>query len=55
VLKDLIEHCNKEEESPMFKRASALKDASQLTGPGAEMEARKQDLIAHWRNPVTHP
>jgi hemerythrin-like domain-containing protein len=46
VLKELIEHHIEEEETEMFKDAKKLLSKEQLSELGAEMEARKAELIA---------
>lgn len=45
VLMDLVEHHAEEEEKEMFKRARQLLDKEQLAQLGAEMAARKQELL----------
>jgi hemerythrin-like domain-containing protein len=46
VLKELIEHHADEEEKEMFPRAKKVMDKAQLEELGAQMEARKQELLA---------
>ena len=45
VLKELVEHHADEEEKEMFKRARQLFDKAQLEELGAQMAARKQELL----------
>ncbi|HZH44014.1 MAG TPA: hemerythrin domain-containing protein [Lysobacter sp.] len=45
VLKELVEHHAQEEEKEMFPRAQKLLDREQLEQLGAQMEARKQELL----------
>lgn len=45
VLKELVEHHADEEEKEMFKRARQLFDKAQLEELGAQMAARKQELM----------
>jgi hemerythrin-like domain-containing protein len=46
VLKELIEHHADEEEKEMFPRARKLLSAAELNALGAQMEARKRELLA---------
>ena len=46
VLKELVEHHADEEEKEMFPRARKLLSAAELTALGAQMEARKRELMA---------
>jgi hemerythrin-like domain-containing protein len=46
VLKELVEHHADEEEKEMFPRARKLLSASELTALGAQMAARKRELMA---------
>jgi hypothetical protein len=46
VLKELIEHHAGEEEKEMFKDAKELMSKEELTELGAQMEARKAEVIA---------
>ena len=46
VLKELIEHHADEEEKEMFPRARKLMSAAEINALGAEMEARKRQLMA---------
>jgi len=46
VLKELIEHHAGEEEKEMFPRARALLSAAELNALGAQMAARKRELMA---------
>ena len=53
VLKDLIDHHIEEEENEMFAKARKLLSASELNEVGEAMAARKETLVAMWKNPVT--
>ena len=55
VLKDLIEHHIKEEETQMFAMARQLFDEDQLRELGDLMQARKDSLFAMWENPLLRP
>jgi hypothetical protein len=46
VLKELIEHHADEEEKEMFKDAKQLLSKEELAELGAQMEARKAEVIA---------
>jgi hemerythrin-like domain-containing protein len=46
VLKELVEHHADEEEKEMFPRARKLLSAAELNALGAQMEARKRELLA---------
>src|SRR5204863_9110781 len=46
VLKELVEHHADEEEKEMFPRARKLLGAAELTALGAQMAARKRELMA---------
>jgi hypothetical protein len=46
VLKELVEHHADEEEKEMFPRARKLLGAAELNSLGAQMEARKRELMA---------
>lgn len=45
VLKDLVEHHADEEEKEMFPRAKKILDKEELRALGAQMEARKRELM----------
>lgn len=49
VLKELIEHHADEEEKEMFKDAKQLLSADELKDLGAQMEARKNEVIASFQ------
>lgn len=55
VLKELIEHHIKEEETEMFVRARALMSDEELRELGDKMLKRKETLVAMWENPITRP
>lgn len=55
VLKELIEHHIKEEETEMFVRARQLMSEEELREVGEKMLKRKESLIAQWENPITRP
>ena len=55
VLKDLLEHHIKEEETEMFPQARALFDEDQLRELGDLMQARKDSAAAMWNNPLLRP
>lgn len=55
VLKDLIEHHAREEETEMFPQARKLMDDAQLRALGDLMQQRKEQLLAMWENPVLRP
>jgi hemerythrin-like domain-containing protein len=46
VLKDLVEHHAEEEEKQMFPRARRLMETSELQELGAQMDARKKEMLA---------
>lgn len=50
VLKDLVEHHADEEEKEMFPRARRLLRAGRLDELGAEMQARKEQLLTGYLN-----
>ena len=52
VLKELLEHHIKEEETEMFPVARQLFDDDQLAELGDMMQARKDSLAAMWANPL---
>jgi hemerythrin-like domain-containing protein len=52
VLKELIEHHADEEEKEMFPRARKLLSAAELNALGAQMEARKRELLSLGTGPV---
>lgn len=55
VLKDLVEHHIKEEETQMFQRARQLFEDEQLRELGDLMQARKDAAEAMWNNPLLRP
>lgn len=55
VLKDLIEHHIREEETQMFAAARQLFDEDQLRQLGELMQARKDSAMAMWNNPLLRP
>jgi hemerythrin-like domain-containing protein len=55
VLKELIEHHIKEEETEMFVEARQRFNEEQLSELGDMMQARKDSLVAMWDNPLLRP
>jgi hemerythrin-like domain-containing protein len=55
VLKDLIEHHIREEETQMFAQARSLFTDEQLRELGDLMQARKDSVEAMWNNPLLRP
>jgi len=55
VLKELLEHHIKEEESEMFKRTRELFSDDQLRELGDMMQSRKDTVEAMWNNPLLRP
>ncbi|HEX2120121.1 MAG TPA: hemerythrin domain-containing protein [Thermoanaerobaculia bacterium] len=55
VLKDLIEHHIREEETQMFQQARSLFSEEQLRELGDLMQARKDSVEAMWNNPLLRP
>ena len=55
VLKDLIEHHIKEEETQMFAEAREIFGDEQLRELGDMMQARKDSVEAMWDNPLLRP
>lgn len=55
VLKELIEHHIREEETQMFAAARQLFDEDQLRQLGELMQARKDSAVAMWSNPLLRP
>ncbi len=55
VLKDLIEHHIKEEETQMFAQARQLFEEEQLRELGDLMQARRDSVEAMWNNPLLRP
>lgn len=55
VLKDLLEHHIKEEETQMFPKARTLFSEDQLRELGDLMQARKDSVEAMWDNPLLRP
>ena len=55
VLKELIEHHIKEEETQMFQKARQLFGDEELRELGDMMQARKDSVEAMWDNPLLRP
>ena len=55
VLKELLEHHIKEEETQMFQKARQLFSDEQLRELGDMMQARKDSVEAMWNNPLLRP
>lgn len=55
VLKELIEHHIKEEETQMFVEARQRFNEEQLQELGDMMQARKDSVVAMWDNPLLRP
>jgi hemerythrin-like domain-containing protein len=55
VMKELVEHHIKEEESEMFKEARELFGDEQLRELGDMMQARRDTIEAMWDNPLLRP
>jgi hypothetical protein len=55
VLKELVEHHIKEEETQMFAEARSLFSDEQLRELGDMMQARKDSVEAMWDNPLLRP
>jgi hemerythrin-like domain-containing protein len=55
VLRDLIEHHIKEEETQMFAKARQMFGDEQLRELGDLMQARKDSVEAMWNNPLLRP
>lgn len=55
VLKDLVEHHIREEETQMFAKARSLFTDEQLRELGDLMQERKESVEAMWRNPLLRP
>ena len=55
VLKDLVEHHAREEETQMFAQARQLMSDEQLEALGDLMQQRKESLRAMWDSPVLRP
>jgi hemerythrin-like domain-containing protein len=55
VLKELIEHHIKEEETQMFQQARQLFEEEQLRELGDLMQARRDSVEAMWNNPLLRP
>src|SRR5438874_4492627 len=55
VLKDLVEHHAREEETQMFAQARQLISDEQLEALGDLMQQRKESLRAMWASPVLRP
>jgi hemerythrin superfamily protein len=55
VLKDLVEHHAREEETQMFTQARRLMNDEQLNALGELMQQRKESIQTMWDNPVLRP
>ena len=55
VLKDLVEHHIKEEETQMFAKARQLFSDEQLRELGDLMQARRETIEAMWDSPILRP
>lgn len=55
VLKDLIEHHAREEETQMFTAARRLMNNEQMEALGDLMQQRKETIQMMWENPVLRP
>jgi hemerythrin superfamily protein len=55
VLKDLVEHHAREEETQMFTNARQLMSDEQLEALGELMQQRKESLRMMWDSPVLRP
>ena len=55
VLKDLVEHHAREEETQMFTQARQLMNEEQLEALGELMQQRKESIQMMWDNPVLRP
>lgn len=55
VLKDLVEHHIREEETEMFQQARSLFSEEQLRELGDLMQARRNSIEAMWENPLLRP
>src|SRR5919206_118439 len=55
VLKDLVEHHAREEETQMFAKARQLMNDEQLAALGDLMQQRKESIQMMWDNPVLRP
>ena len=55
VLKELLEHHIKDEETEMFAQARQLFGEDQLREIGEMMQARKDSIEAMWDNPLLRP
>lgn len=55
VLKELIEHHIKEEESEMFAHTRTIFSDAELRELGEAMQARRDTIEAMWKNPVLRP
>lgn len=55
VVKELIEHHIREEETQMFAAARQLFDEDQLRQLGDLMQTRKESALAMWSNPLLRP
>jgi hemerythrin superfamily protein len=55
VLKELVEHHAREEETQMFAKARQLMNEEQLEALGELMQQRKESIQMMWDNPVLRP
>ena len=55
VLKDLVEHHAREEETEMFPQARRLMNDEQMAALGDLMQQRKETIQMMWDNPVLRP
>ena len=55
VLKDLLEHHIREEETEMFVEARERFGEAQLRELGEAMQDRKETLVTMWTNPILKP
>lgn len=55
VLKDLVEHHAREEETQMFAKARQLMDDEQMEALGDLMQQRRESIDMMWDSPVLRP